>query len=51
MAGAVRQPIDLVAFERYISNNVPAIKVPIEVKQVRQLKHDESSSIFSALEA
>lgn len=34
MAGAVRQPIDVAALERYISQNVPEIKTPIDVKQV-----------------
>ncbi len=34
MAGAVRQPIDLQSLERYISQNVPAIKLPIDLKQV-----------------
>jgi hypothetical protein len=34
MAGAVRQPIDVQSLERYISQNVPEIKVPIELKQV-----------------
>lgn len=34
MAGAVRQPIDVSALERYISQNVPVIKVPLGVKQV-----------------
>jgi hypothetical protein len=34
MAGNVRQPIDIAALERYISVNVPEIKVPLDVKQV-----------------
>lgn len=34
MAGAVRQPIDIQSLERFISQNVPEIKVPIDVKQV-----------------
>ena len=34
MAGAVRQPIDLKAFEKYIDQNVPEIKTPVELKQV-----------------
>jgi hypothetical protein len=34
MAGIVRQPIDIPSLERYISKNVPEIKVPIDVKQV-----------------
>jgi aminoglycoside phosphotransferase (APT) family kinase protein len=33
MAGAVRQPIDLQSLERYVSQNVPEIKVPIDIKQ------------------
>jgi hypothetical protein len=35
MAGAVRQPIDILALERFIAENVPDIEVPIDVKQVR----------------
>jgi hypothetical protein len=34
MAGAVRQPIDVQALERYISKNVPEIQIPLDVKQV-----------------
>jgi hypothetical protein len=34
MAGAVRQPIDIPALERYISQHVPEIQTPIDVKQV-----------------
>lgn len=34
MAGRVRQPIDQKAFEKYISQNVPEIKTPIDLKQV-----------------
>lgn len=34
MAGAVRQPIDLQALERYIDQNVPSIKTPLGIKQV-----------------
>ena len=34
MAGAIRQPIDIPALERYIESHVPEIKTPIEVKQV-----------------
>ncbi|KAL2007933.1 hypothetical protein VTN00DRAFT_7915 [Thermoascus crustaceus] len=33
MAGAIRQPIDLAALERYIDKDVPVIKTPLEVKQ------------------
>lgn len=35
MAGRVRQPIDEAALEKYISSNVPEIKTPIDLKQVR----------------
>lgn len=35
MAGAIRHPIDVEALHRYIENNVPEIKTPVEVKQVR----------------
>lgn len=34
MAGAVRQPIDLASLELYIDRNVPAIKTPLDLKQV-----------------
>jgi hypothetical protein len=34
MAGAIRQPIDIAALQRYIEQNVPQIKTPLEVKQV-----------------
>ncbi|KAK5117999.1 hypothetical protein LTR62_004043 [Meristemomyces frigidus] len=34
MAGAVRQPIDQKALERYLEQNVPEIKTPLELKQV-----------------
>ena len=37
MAGPVRQPIDLESLSKYIDNNVPAIKLPIEVQQVSLL--------------
>ncbi|KAI5304598.1 hypothetical protein KEM56_006284 [Ascosphaera pollenicola] len=33
MAGAVRQPIDLTSLERYIDQNVPVIKTPLDLKQ------------------
>ncbi|KFY79130.1 hypothetical protein V499_01849 [Pseudogymnoascus sp. VKM F-103] len=33
MAGAIRQPIDIPALERYISQHVPEITIPIDVKQ------------------
>lgn len=35
MAGEVRQPIDIPSLERYIDQNVPALKTPLDVKQVR----------------
>ena len=34
MAGRVRQPIDEKAFEKFLADNVPEIKTPIELKQV-----------------
>ncbi|KAM0329828.1 hypothetical protein ACHAQA_003992 [Verticillium albo-atrum] len=34
MAGRVRQPIDEKSLERYIQQNVPEIKVPVDLKQV-----------------
>ncbi|KAF7549461.1 hypothetical protein G7046_g8343 [Stylonectria norvegica] len=34
MAGRVRQPIDEAALEKYISANVPEIKVPFDLKQL-----------------
>lgn len=37
MAGRVRQPIDIGALEKWISQNVPQIEVPLDVKQVGQL--------------
>lgn len=37
MAGPVRQPIDLASLERYIDSNVPALKTPLQLKQVRTL--------------
>ena len=37
MAGEVRQPIDIKALEKYIDQNVPQIKTPVDLKQVRQL--------------
>ncbi|KAJ2905089.1 aminoglycoside phosphotransferase [Zalerion maritima] len=33
MAGPVRHPIDIKALERYLEQNVPEIKTPIELKQ------------------
>lgn len=34
MAGAVRQPIDEKAFEKFLQENVPIIKTPVDLKQV-----------------
>jgi hypothetical protein len=34
MAGEIRQPIDILALQKYIAKNVPEIKTPLEVKQV-----------------
>jgi hypothetical protein len=34
MAGRVRQPIDEAAFSKFLSDNVPEIKLPIDLKQV-----------------
>ncbi|KAI5868667.1 phosphotransferase enzyme family protein [Durotheca rogersii] len=33
MAGKVRHPIDTAALERYITENVPEIKLPLDIKQ------------------
>jgi aminoglycoside phosphotransferase (APT) family kinase protein len=33
MAGAIRQPIDIASLSKYIDQNVPEIKTPIDVKQ------------------
>lgn len=37
MAGEVRQPIDLPSLERYLNQNVPAVKTPLDLKQVNIL--------------
>jgi hypothetical protein len=34
MAGAVRQPFDEAAFEKYLLEHVPEIQTPIQLKQV-----------------
>lgn len=34
MAGRIRQPVDERALEKFISDNVPDIKTPIDLKQV-----------------
>jgi hypothetical protein len=38
MAGVVRQPIDVKSLENYIQKNVPEIQIPLNLKQVRQLR-------------
>lgn len=38
MAGEVRQPIDLPSLERYLNQNVPVVKTPLDLKQVRAHK-------------
>ena len=35
MAGEVRQPIDQASFERYIDAQVPSIRTPLTIKQVK----------------
>lgn len=49
MAGAVRQPIDIAALERYISHNVPEIQTPIDVKQVRAIHWKSIEHILRCL--
>lgn len=39
MAGPIRQPIDLAKLEKYIDDNVPEIKTPLDVKQVSMHVH------------
>lgn len=34
MAGAIRQPIDLEALQRYVEKTLPDIRLPLDVKQV-----------------
>lgn len=36
MAGRVRQLIDEKKLEEYLQDNVPEVKTPVELKQVRQ---------------
>jgi hypothetical protein len=36
MAGPVRHPVDVKALERYLSDAVPEIKAPVDLKQVRE---------------
>jgi len=45
MAGAVRQPIDIPSLERYIDQNVPALKTPLDVKQVCKPRFDLTAAI------
>jgi hypothetical protein len=49
MAGEIRQPIDLAALQKYIEKNVPAIKTPLEVKQVTN-KPSSSCHIFQPID-
>ena len=35
MAGEVRQPIDIASLSKYLSYEVPEIKLPIQIKQAR----------------
>jgi hypothetical protein len=49
MAGRVRQPIDEKAFEKYLIDNVPAVKTPVELKQVRR-PSSTSPTDFMAME-
>lgn len=41
MAGRVRHPIDIKALEKYINENVPEIKTPLDVKQVSRTARRE----------
>lgn len=36
MAGPIRQPIDLDKLAKYIDQNAPEIKTPLDVKQVNR---------------
>lgn len=52
MAGAVRQPINIQSLERYISKNVPEIKIPFDVKQVdypTEAIHHDKDEVSSML--
>lgn len=51
MAGPVRQPIDIASLERYISANVPEIKVPVDVKQVQSPPHPPELNYIAVREA
>jgi hypothetical protein len=46
MAGVVRQPIDIASLERYITANVPEIKVPIDLKQVEQMQSYQKKIVW-----
>lgn len=46
MAGIVRQPIDVPSLERYISQTVPEIKIPIDLKQVKCPSSSPSAYAF-----
>ena len=37
MAGSIRQPIDVESLARYLESHVPAVKLPLDIKQVRAL--------------
>jgi len=50
MAGPVRQPIDLDALTRYIEKNVPEIKTPLELKQVRTTNSSRNRPILTSLQ-
>ena len=47
MAGAIRQPIDLAALERYIDSHVKEIQVPISVKQVGLCQHSSKAHVLT----
>jgi hypothetical protein len=52
MAGPIRHPIDQEALERFISQNVPEIKVPIDLKQVwscRRTWHKLAKAVYGSL--
>jgi len=44
MAGPIRQPIDIGNLERYIQNNVPEIKTPLDVKQVWHASYHKTTT-------
>lgn len=37
MAGSIRQEIDIPSLEKYTSQHLPALKLPLELKQVSLL--------------